>query len=139
MGYLQKKIDKIAYLRGMVRLSKANGEVAKEEVDYIEAAAAGMGLDEKELAELHMLWASESEVKQSFTNKDDAAFFIQEAIQLCSVDGSYDESERREIRKISEEIGISDADVVAIENWVAEGIAWRKHGEALVKEISARV
>jgi len=138
MGYLQEKSDKIAYLRGMVRLSKINGEVTKEEVAYIEAAAEGMGLDEKELSELHTLWASESEVKQLFTNKADAAYFIQEAIQLCSVDGSYDESERREVRKIAEEISISEADVVTIENWVAEGIAWRKHGEALVEEISAR-
>lgn len=138
MKYLQEKTDKIAYLRGMVRLSKVNGEVAKEEVAYIEAVAKGMGLDEKELAELHTLWASESEVKQSFTNKGNAAFFIQEAIQLCSVDGSYDDSEHREVHKIAEEIGISEADVVSIENWVAEGIAWRKHGERLVEEISAR-
>lgn len=139
MVYLQEKKDKIAYLRGMVRLSKIDKVVSEEESAYIEAAARGMGLTEKERAELNRLWTDDSAAELAFTSKGNAVFFIQEAIQLCSVDGHYDEQEQKEVHKIASEIGVGQADVAAIEAWTEEGILWRKRGEALIEEISARI
>lgn len=48
MVFLQKREDKVAYLKGMVLLAKADGRIEKSEVEYINAAVVGMGLDESE-------------------------------------------------------------------------------------------
>ena len=99
-------------------------------------AAVGMKLDEDSIAKINECWNSSKKISVEFSTKITAMFFIQEAIQLCEVDGSYDEAEKNEIRNLAEELGISEEKIVAIEKWVQTGIVWRQQGEALIKALS---
>lgn len=93
--YIEKKNDKINYLKGLIRLVKADGIIADEEVEYINIAAVGMKLDEDSIAKINECWNSSKKISVEFSTKITAMFFIQEAIQLCEVDGSYDEAEKK--------------------------------------------
>ena len=134
--YIEKKNDKINYLKGLIRLAKADGIIVDEEVEYFNIAEVGMKLDEDSIAKINECWNSSKKISVEFSTKITAMFFIQEAIQLCEVDGSYDEAEKNEIRNLAEELGISEEKIVAIEKWVQTGIVWRQQGEALIKAFS---
>lgn len=138
MRYLQDTVDKTAYMNGMVRLAKADGTVADEERGFILNAAQGLGLTAEQIADLDSCFTSLEKKRVTFTNRGSAAFFIQEAIQLCMVDGQYDDSEKQEIRNIAAENGLNESDVAAFEEWIQEGLAWRSRGEALVQAIADR-
>lgn len=138
MRYLQDIVDKTAYMNGMVRLSKADGTVAGEERVFILNAAQGLGLAAEQIVDLDSRFTSPEKEQVTFTNRGSAAFFIQEAIQLCMVDGQYDDSEKQEIRNIAEENDLNESDVTAFEEWIQEGLVWRSRGEALVQAIANR-
>ena len=138
MRYLQDIADKTAYMNGMVRLTKADGAVVDEERVFILNAAQGLGLATEQIADLDSRFTSPDKERVMFTNRGSAAFFIQEAIQLCMVDGQYDDNEKQEIRDIAEENGLNESDVTVIEEWIQEGLAWRSRGEALVQAIANR-
>ena len=67
MVFLQKREDKVAYLKGMVLLAKADGRIEKSEVEYINAAVVGMGLDESEKKEIDVMWNDEGECLIEFS------------------------------------------------------------------------
>lgn len=138
MRYLQDIADKTAYMNGMVRLTKADGAVVDEERVFILNAAQGLGLATEQIADLDSRFTSPDKERVMFTNRGSAAFFIQEAIQLCMVDGQYDDNEKQEIRNIAEENGLNESDVTVFEEWIQEGLAWRSRGEALVQAIANR-
>lgn len=138
MRYLQDIADKTAYMNGMVRLTKADGAVVDEERVFILNAAQGLGLATEQIADLDSRFTSPDKERVMFTNRGSAAFFIQEAIQLCMVDGQYDDNEKQEIRDIAEENGLNESDVTVFEEWIQEGLAWRSRGEALVQAIANR-
>lgn len=130
--------DKVNYLKGLIRLAKCNGVVDSREQEYYSLAAKGMGLNDNEIAFLNQLWDSEEKISLVFTNKYDAVFFLQEGVQLCAIDGTFDDIEKMELKLIAEEVGICVEDYRRIEKWVLEGLAWRKKGEMLVEEIAER-
>lgn len=138
MRYLQDIADKTAYMNGMVRLAKADGTVADKERAFILNAAQGLGLAAEQIVDLDSRFTSPEKEQVTFTNRGSAAFFIQEAIQLCMVDGQYDDSEKQEIRDIAEENGLNESDVTAFEEWIQEGLVWRSRGESLVQAIANR-
>ena len=136
MVFLQKREDKVAYLKGMVLLAKADGRIEKSEVEYINAAVVGMGLDEPEKKEIDVMWNDEGECLIEFSDKANAAFFVQEALQLAYIDGNYDEKERIMIYSLGERIGLVKDEVKRIEAWAEEGVQWKKRGEILIEEIA---
>ena len=136
MVFLQKREDKVAYLKGMVLLAKADGRIEKSEVEYINAAVVGMGLDESEKKEIDVMWNDEGECLIEFSDKANAAFFVQEALQLAYIDGNYDEKERIMIYSLGERIGLVKDEVKRIEAWAEEGVQWKKRGEILIEEIA---
>lgn len=136
MVFLQKREDKVAYLKGMILLAKADGRIEKSEVEYINAAVVGMGLDESEKKEIDVMWNDEGECLIEFSDKANAAFFVQEALQLAYIDGNYDEKERIMIYSLGERIGLVKDEVKRIEAWVEEGVQWKKRGEILIEEIA---
>lgn len=138
MRYLQDIADKTAYMNGMVRLTKADGAVVDEERVFVLNAAQGLGLATEQIADLDSRFTSPDKEQVLFTNRGSAAFFIQEAIQLCMIDGQYDDNEKQEIRDIAEENGLNESDVTVFEEWIQEGLAWHSRGEALVQAIANR-
>ena len=138
MDVFEQREDKISYLAGLIRLAKADGIVAPEEKTFFDNAASGLGLSDDDKNMLDKMWESEDTVKVSFTGMYQAAFFMQEAIQICEIDGEYSDVEKAEMRALGSEIGISEDKIVEIEDWVAEGIRWKKKGQAIVEKIAGR-
>lgn len=128
-------MDRMNYLKGLIRLSKSDGRIDPSEKAYFDYAMNNMQLAEEEIRTLNTLWENDAMPVLEFSTRYDAVFFLQEAVQICAIDGNYDEHEHQELRKVAEELHIAETDLEKIENWVMQGIAWRQQGEALVSEI----
>ncbi len=134
MNYIEKENDKICYLRGLIRIAKADQTITQEEKNYYEAVARGFGLDKSNIEILEKELNGEEKDKLVFSNKSAALFFIQEAIQIAFVDGIYHESEKAEIRNVANDNCLDLVAVDEFEKWVAEGIAWQKKGEEILNK-----
>ena len=134
MNYIEKETDKISYLRGLIRIAKADQNVTQEEKDYYEAIARGFGIEQNSIEILKKEWDGTINDDVLFSDKSAALFFIQEAIQIAFIDGIYHESEKQEIRKIANNNAVNIAAVDEFEKWVAEGIAWQKKGEDILNQ-----
>lgn len=133
---LEKKVDRLNYLKGLIRLSVCNDDISIEEKQFYLEAAANMELDEGDMAELDKCWQSSGDFPVTFSSKKVSLFFLQEAVQLCEIDGNYDEIEKREILKVGNELGLSTGEIRKIEAWVREGMEWKKRGEQLLDELA---
>lgn len=134
MNYIENETDKISYLRGLIRIAKADQNVTQEEKDYYEAIARGFGIEQNSIEILKKEWDGNINDDVLFSDKSAALFFIQEAIQIAFIDGIYHESEKQEIRKIANSNAVNIAAVDEFEKWVAEGIAWQKKGEDILNQ-----
>lgn len=131
-------VDKMNYLKGLIRLSKSDGRIDPSEKAYFDYAMGSMQLPEEDIQMLNTLWENDEMPVLEFSTRYDAVFFLQEAVQICAIDGNYDENEQQELYKIAEELHVAETDLEKIKNWVMQGIAWRQQGEALVSEICER-
>lgn len=131
--------DKVMFLKGLIRVSKVEGELSEEEILFLHNVAVGIGVSEKniKILETAVGYELDSEIGKkffelSFDSKKKSIFFLEEAIQLCYIDDVYHEKEQNEIRVIANEVGISLDTVIAIEQWGLEGIKWKERGESLL-------
>ena len=131
-------MDKVNYLKGLIRLSKSDGQIDPSEKAYFDYAVGSMQLPEEDIQTLNILWENDEMPTMKFSTRYDAVFFLQEAVQICAIDGNYDETEHKDLRKMAEELRVAETDLEKIESWVMQGIAWRQQGEALVSEICER-
>lgn len=134
----EEKTDKMNYLKGLIRLSKCDGKIDPAEKEYFNYVAENMQLSSQDIQDLDAIWDSKENIALVFSTKYNSVFFLQEAVQICAVDGVYDENERKEMRKVAAELEVAEADLEKIEEWVMQGIEWRHHGEALIDDICKR-
>ena len=101
---------RVNFLKGLIRLAKVDGIKDEKEIHFHHQAVYAMELDAQACAEIDAMWEKDDLEMSIFfeTNKEKMFFFIQ-AIQLCWIDGSYTEVERKEIYKIASELQISVA------------------------------
>lgn len=133
---LETKEDKVNYLKGLIRIAKCNGVVEQEEMEYFSLIATGFELDKETIDSINKLWLSEEVINIQFSSRYIAVFFLQEAFQLCMVDDTFDEMEKKEIALIGDELGISKDDFTRLFFWAAEGMEWKKRGEEIISEIA---
>ena len=131
--------DKVNYLKGLIRVAKCNGIVEPEEMEYFSLAAKKLKLDQESSSYIESLWHTKEKTDICFSSRYLAVFFMQEAFQLCIVDGTFDAEEKLEIAQIGDELGISKEDRERIHSWIMEGMEWRRRGEELVDEIAGEV
>ena len=132
---LSSENEKIAFVKGLIRLAKVDQRIALEEKNFLDEIVIKIGLDSKYIPEFREILESNddlSTIKISFESKKKSILFLREAIQLCKVDGEYHEKEKAEIDKIAEEMGVSANAVKKIENWADCGIQWQKEGFELL-------
>lgn len=123
--------SKMNFLKGLVRVAKCDNDISEAEKVYFDQEADMLELDSKVKKEINSLWNT-SNIKVEFDSTKEKMYLITQLVQLCWVDGEYADSEKREITKLASEMGISKEAVVAVENWVSEGMAWSNKGEALL-------
>ena len=138
MMAFEKSVDKLNYLKGLIRIAKCNGEIEPQEQTYFLMAANNMQLSDGEIEEINALWNETTEIDVSFSTKYDEVFFLQEAIQLCCVDGTYDEAEKKEVNALAESWGIPTSAIDEIYAWVVEGLEWKKRGEEMLVKMMER-
>jgi tellurite resistance protein len=122
-----------SFLIGLVFLSKADGIIDESEKIFFQHASNALELDEDSFNLVNACWSHDERPAFEFGDITEKKFFLREALQLCHVDGHYDEREKKMIREFASELGISDDILSLFENWVAEGIKWQASGDALVR------
>lgn len=125
--------SKYNFLKGLIRVSKADKFVDQEEREFFTAAAMQLSLSTEYITELELLWDSVDHISVTFENMVQKLLFIREAIQLCAISNSYVESERNEIKAIARELAITDEKISEIECWVEEGLRWTKQGDLIIQ------
>lgn len=128
--------SKINFIRGMILLAKADGEAVESEINYYMYAAQGIGIDEANLTKIKDAIDHNIDSKEIiFENKKQSLIFIQEALQLSYIDNRYDKNERKIIHAIAKINKISVGAVKQIEDWVLDGMLWKKAGEELLNRL----
>lgn len=130
---LATKIAKINFMKGLIRIAKADGSVEENEKIFFEQAAAAIGLEEDTIQEVMMCWSEDGEIEVTFDTSREKMFFFVQAIQLCWIDNEYSNIEREEIRKLSSMWGVSEDAISKVEKWVQEGIEWNTRGDKLLE------
>lgn len=124
---------KINFLKGLIRLAKCDGDLPEEELVFYQSAANSMGLGEEEQELINDMKNSREKIDIDFETNKEKMFFLIQAVQLCWIDNKYVDSERREMRLIVNELGISMDALEKVEKWVSEGIEWNKRGDELLE------
>ncbi|MDE8689745.1 TerB family tellurite resistance protein [Faecalibacterium sp. DFI.5.82] len=125
---------KMNFVKGLIRISKADGVISPEEQTFFIDAARGLGIPENDIAILPTVMTQTEEILLTFASRQEALCFLREALQLCMVDNNYSESEQKEIMKLAKEFGVELERVHALEKWVQDGIEWKKQGDMLVED-----
>lgn len=132
----QEEEEKFDFMKGLIRIARADGVIAPEEQIMFANAVVGAGITENAAKELQEALVARDIKKEyfamSFPKKKQSLYFLREAIQLSNVDGKYDPQEKKEIKAIAKELNISSDNVKALEKWVKAGLAWRKEGDKLL-------
>lgn len=130
---LKTEKTRVAFLKGLMRLANADGIVDDSEIRFFKQAAVALDLDERYMEEIGSVRGNESKVHLEFDTNEEKMFFLIQAVQLCWVDNDYSDEEKVEIRKICQEINISNDALEAVEKWAEEGMEWNRRGDDLLK------
>ncbi|MBD5474867.1 MAG: hypothetical protein HDR17_02610 [Lachnospiraceae bacterium] len=132
MEILQTREARINFLKGLIRLAKADGIVDEKEFAFYQQAAISLQLGEEEILTLDKIKSEEHKIALDFEADREKMFFLIQAVQLCWMDNNYSEAEQKELRTICQEIAISEEALKAVEAWAQEGVEWNKRGETLL-------
>lgn len=116
------------FLKGLIRLAKADDHIDETEISYFQAAGSQLGLAQNELDDLNSFW-TQAELKISFDSNAEKVLFLREALQLCAVDNRYDDTERTEILQMCRELDVPIKILESLETWVEEGMTWKIRGD----------
>lgn len=133
---LKSKDAKANFIKGLVRMAKADGVIDQLENQYFMSAAYSLGLDQHQISEVEHCINSNDVINVEFASPIEKVLFFRESIQLCAVDNMYDEKERAEVRAIAATMDIPEAVIRTIEDWVTEGMTWKKRGDELLIDLS---
>ncbi|WP_220769229.1 TerB family tellurite resistance protein [Shewanella sp. MBTL60-007] len=117
------KNEKQALMSLLVDISKADGNLADSEINFLTAYAEENNI-ELNLSETPSI----SEVCNKIESKKGKVVAIQEIIKLAIVDGNYDDSERSGAMTISELLKLPLSKFEEIESWVLDGEHWVNRG-----------
>lgn len=129
--------ERLNFIKGLVRVARSDTKITSEEEIFFINASKSVGLEDSQIQDLKQALVDSSILLPlSFSNKEQSVFLLKEAIQLCFIDGHYAESEKEEIYHIAKDIDVPLSAVVALEEWVQEGMKWTQRGDALLMQLS---
>lgn len=128
--------DRLNFMKGLVRISRADSKITVEEETFFLSAANGLELPGDRILELQVaLKDSSVPLPVALSTKKQALFLFKEALQLCHIDGEFTDTERAEVERLGAELSIAPSEIDAIEAWVLEGMDWTKRGNQLLQEL----
>ena len=125
---------KMNFVKGLIRISKADGGISPEEQTFFIDAARGLGISEEDIAMLPAVMNQDAEIPLAFASRSEVLCFLREALHLCMVDDAYSDAERKEIMELAQAFSIEPERVHALETWVQEGIEWKARGDKLLED-----
>lgn len=123
---------KVSYLKGLARVSIADGEIDLSESKYFHEIALDIGLSPSLIEEIESSWNSYGSARISFNSKKEKVYFLMQAFFLAWADSNLSNEELDEIQTIAYEIDIDDITLKKVENWVHSGIEWLNNGSDLL-------
>ncbi|MBN1064494.1 hypothetical protein [Clostridium botulinum] len=129
---LKTEESKLNFLGGLIRLAKVDGNVSEDEKLFFSQAAAQLEMKEKTISLFENYWSSEDKINVKFETKREGLFFIQQAVQLCAMDGVYNDKEKKEIKLLGKELSLLESSIEKIETWIEDGLKWQALGETLL-------
>ncbi len=134
---LDSQTAKYNFIKGLFCLAIADGQIDDTERTFFLTAASQLGMQAEPFEQLSALLnsgnADHAEIR--FNTRQQAVFFVREALQLCYVDGSYGKKEREVLEAISANCGLEGSLLASMEEWVMAGIRWRAAGEKFMEEV----
>lgn len=127
--------DRPTFVKFLAYLARIDGAVTVNEKQAVDSLIFAWNLTEEEIVEIYEVLehgASIQKLTSDLKSKKSGYLLVQELITLAALDGNYCEDERKAVRDIAARCGVSESRVMALENWVEEGIAWRKKGLTLI-------
>ena len=130
MFVMQLTLDeRQALMSLLVSIAKADGrlnEMEKEFLNYYaKANSINLNLDEE---------ISIDDACKLIKTQKGKIIALQEIIKIAFADGQYDENEKKGVRIIAQNFGVSESKLQEIEEWVQDGEEWANRGLELIKE-----
>ena len=128
--------DRAAFAKIMAYLAQIDQEVTLEEKQAIDDMIYAWRLDENSIFEIYEILEKGASIESllgQLKNKKSKYLLIQELITLSNIDGNYGKNEKAAIDKIASELHVSNKRVKELEQWVSDGMKWRKRGIKLIQ------
>jgi len=122
-------VDPKAYIRSIIGVAVADGTLDEKERKFINLQAELVGVDPSDF------WEN-PDTDLTFLDGLDISrptcmLIIKDCISLAYIDGHYAESERDHVLKFATQLGLTEADVDALHQWLTDLWAIMKKGEKL--------
>lgn len=128
--------DRLNFMKGLVRISRADSKFTSEEESFFINAANSFELPKNSIEELKIALNDKNlQLPVFLSSKKQKLFFFKEALQICYIDGEVTDSERIEINQLGIDLSVNQREIDAIEAWVMEGMDWVKRGSQLLQEL----
>jgi uncharacterized tellurite resistance protein B-like protein len=130
MFVMQLTLDeRQALMSLLVSIAKADGKLNEMEKEflkyYAKANSINLNLDEE---------ISIDDACKLIKTQKGKIIALQEIIKIAFADGQYDENEKKGVRIIAQNFGVSESKLQEIEEWVQDGEEWANRGLELIKE-----
>jgi len=114
---IAEEFDSEAYLKALTAVAMADGEIAPEEMTFIEVQAKLLALDLEKI-----LKAPEQNLrlitpKISLKTKK---VILRDCISMAHMDGKYSSIEQTKVLEIAQDLGLGSQDVEELEKWLLD-------------------
>lgn len=128
--------DRLTFAKFMAFIAQVDEHVSIEEKHAIDDLFMAWGFDEAQITAVYGIMENGADIDvlaHDFKSPKTPYLLIQELVTLAGIDGHYDDDERKAIRMIASSCGVSEERVESLEQWVNDGLEWRKRGLELVR------
>lgn len=124
--------SRINYLRGLIRIAESDNDKSTVENGYIYKIAEIIGASHSEIWQAEKQQENNKLERIKFTNKQEKALFLIQALYMCLLDDDYSDAEREEIIAVGNELEVDLSEIEQIEAWIKQGIEWMRSGAELI-------
>lgn len=121
--------EKKNFLKLLAYLSKIDGEIAPEEIKFVENIAIELGISSTNIfnEEIDL-----DDICCNFKSLLSKNVVILELINIAYADREYKQSEKDGIKIIAQRLDVNTEKIDEIEQWINDGIIWSEKGSKII-------
>ncbi len=139
MSYLAEmsEDDKITFIKVMVRLARADGNVDDGEKEFITELAKAFEISPEHAAEIKLMKSDDEIVEESkkIKSRRVAMELIKEMCMLANSDGDLSDRETLLIGRVGQAMGLELEKIEQISQWVIDRIVWLEEGKVIFEKV----